>query len=359
MSHRLQDHLTSSYLEAANRLRSKRDRRKVVAYVESYDDVSFWRQILSQVETDRVTFEVMLPSREQHLERGKKAALMSMLKGKTGCDMVACIDADYDYLMQGATETSRRILQSPYVFHTYAYAIENLQCYAPSLHDVAVAVSLNDREVFDMEQYLHDLSQAMWPLFVWSIWHYRTGRYPQFTMTDFLKIVETGKFSFAQAGALVRTVQQKASRKADALRRQHPEAREDWQRVSDDLLQLGVTPDNTYLYIQGHHLFNKVVLPMLGKVCDRLVHMREDEIARQSVHGVQRRNELSCYANSIDNITPVLKRNTGFMRSPEYSRIRADLQRFVESLEARDNEDTTLKTIDKDEKTVTLHPDGT
>ena len=332
MSHRLRDNLTSSYVEAANRLNSKRARRKVVAYVESYDDVFFWRQILSQVETDRVCFEVMLPSREQRLERGKKAALMSMLKGKTGHDMVACVDADYDYLIQGASETSRRILQSPYVFHTYAYAIESLQCYAPSLHDVAVAVTLNDREVFDMEQYLRDFSQAIYPLFVWNIWYYRSPDYAEFTITDFLRVVEVSKFGFTQADDIIRNVRRKAARKADQLRRQHPEAKQSWLRVKDDLLALGVNASNTYLYIQGHHLFDKVVIPMLHKVCDKLVRLRQEEIQQQSVHGVQCRNELSCYTNSVNNITPVLKRNAGFMRSPEYAKIKADLQHFVERI---------------------------
>ena len=224
MTHRLKDNLTSSYVEAANRLNSKRARRKVVAYVESYDDVFFWRQILSQVETDKVTFEVMLPTRERKLERGKKAALMSLLEGKVGQDMVACVDADYDYLIQGASETSRRILRSPYVFHTYAYAIENLQCYAPSLHDVSVAVSLNDQEVFDMEQYLRDFSQAIYPLFVWNIWYYRTSHYSQFTMTDFLHVVEMGKFGFAQADSLIRSLRHKVGKKTEQLRRLHPDA---------------------------------------------------------------------------------------------------------------------------------------
>lgn len=36
---RLQDNLTSSYLQAANSLNPRRQRKKVVAYVESYDDV--------------------------------------------------------------------------------------------------------------------------------------------------------------------------------------------------------------------------------------------------------------------------------------------------------------------------------
>ena len=37
--------------------------------------------------------------------------------------MIACVDADYDYLVQGATEVSRTLISSPYILHTYAYAI--------------------------------------------------------------------------------------------------------------------------------------------------------------------------------------------------------------------------------------------
>ena len=136
MGYRLHDNLTSGYFEAANRLNSKQARRRIVAYVESYDDIFFWRTILSQLETDRIYFEIMLPSRENKLKRGKKAAMMSMLSDKVGGHMIACIDADYDYLLQGITPTSQAILSSPYVFHTYAYAIENMQCYAPAMHDV-------------------------------------------------------------------------------------------------------------------------------------------------------------------------------------------------------------------------------
>ena len=51
MGKRLNDNLTSGYFEAANRLNSKQARRRIVAYVESYDDIFFWRAILSQFET--------------------------------------------------------------------------------------------------------------------------------------------------------------------------------------------------------------------------------------------------------------------------------------------------------------------
>ncbi len=346
MGKRLQDNLTSSYLEAANRLNSRRQRQKITAYVESYDDVFFWRSILSQFETEQYYFEVMLPTRDPSsvlnpqilhlnsqtsrvLERGKKAAMMSALSGKTGQWLIACVDADYDYLIQGATETSQTILDSPYVFHTYAYAIENLQCYAPSLHDVCVAATLNDHAVFDIQHYLEDFSEAIWPLFVWNIWYYRSDRYGKFTMTDFLRIIETGAFNINTADNNIAQVRRKASNKCRQLRQQNPNARMSWLRVEADLRRLGVTPKTTYLYIQGHHLFNKVVVPMLTKICDKLIRQRQSEIARQSIHGTQRRNELSCYTNSLENVTTMLKKNTGFMTSDPYQHIKADLTAFM------------------------------
>ncbi len=336
MGRRLRDNITSSYLEAANWLNSKQSRRKVIAYVESYDDVFFWRSILSQYENDKLYFEVMLPSRMERLERGKKAVLMNLLSSKVGQSMIACVDADYDYLEQGATPTSQEVNTNPYIFHTYAYAIENMQCYAPSLHDVCVAVTLNDHAIFDIERYLADFSESIYPLFVWSIWYYRTPNYAQFTITDFLRIIEVGNFSFANVGELIRNLRRKVGKKVEQLQRLNPNARESYARVKDDLTRLGVTPTNTYMYIQGHHLFNKVVVPMLDKICEKLVRERENQIARQSVHGTQRRNELSSYSNSLEDIVPMLKKNIGFMRSEQYARIKADLDRYMQLTTGQD-----------------------
>ena len=45
MGKRLSDNLSSLYIGAANRLKPKKARRKIVAYVESYDDVSYWESL--------------------------------------------------------------------------------------------------------------------------------------------------------------------------------------------------------------------------------------------------------------------------------------------------------------------------
>lgn len=325
----LKDQISSSYIEAANRLTSKKARRRIVAYVESYDDIFFWRSVLSRFESDKLYFEVMLPARSNHLERGKKAALMSLVSDKVGRDMIACVDADYDYLIQGVTFTSQKILDSKYVFHTYAYAIENLQCYAPSLHDVCVGVTLNDHSIFDMAEYLRQYSQAIFPLFVWSIWHYRNGSYGRFSILDFLKSIELGKFSLASAENILQHLRKKVARKVDTLRHENPGAKESYLAVKEDIKRLGVTPDTTYLYIQGHHLFDKVVSPMMEKVCSALIHQRQTEIAHQSMHSTQRSNELSCYANSLSDVTTMLKKNYGYQTSTPFTRILKDIEEYL------------------------------
>ena len=81
MANRLRDHINSRYFEAANALASKKARRRIVAYVESYDDIYFWRTVLSDFEDDHRYFEVMLPSK-LNLTRGKKSVLMNFLEGE-------------------------------------------------------------------------------------------------------------------------------------------------------------------------------------------------------------------------------------------------------------------------------------
>ena len=241
--------------------------------------------------------------------------------------------ADYDYLEQGCTYSSKAILSNPYIFHTYAYAIENLQCYAPSLHDVCVAVTLNDRYVFDFEKFMADYSEAIYPLFVWNVWFYRTPQFNKFSITDFLRVIETGNLSMHNAPNVIEKVRHKVQTRIHQLERQYPDGAAAQASLRDDLLQLGVTPETTYLFIQGHHLFDKVVVPLMKKVCDNLVRNRENEISRQSRHSAQRNNELSCYTSSLSGVSTMLRRNIGFLRSDAYSRIRHDLEMFLESKE--------------------------
>lgn len=328
MSHRLRENLNSYYVHASNVLNSKKSRHKIVAYVESYDDVFFWRTVLSQYEDDTRYFEVMLPSRVT-LTKGKKSVLMNFLGERVGEDMIACVDADYDYLLQGITPTSHKVNSNPYVFHTYVYAIENYQCYAPSLHDVCVAITLNDHTVFDFVEYLTQYSIACYPLFVWSVWLYRNDRYKDFTLLDFCKVVDPGGFNMFHPEYSLANLKQKVDRHVAQFQRHYPEARVSYQQLKDELTSLGVTPDTTYLYIQGHHIFDNVVMPIMDRVCEKLRRERENEIYHYAEHSTQMHNELSCYQHSLQDIASMLKKNVGYTRSAPYRRLLADVDNFL------------------------------
>ena len=332
MSKRLTDNLSSNYIGAMGSLKPKKTRHKIVAYVESYDDVSFWRSILSEYEDSTRYFEVMLPSRDT-LTKGKKMVLMNRLGNQLGSNMIACVDSDYDYLMQGCTQTSRYIINSPYVLQTYAYAIENYLCYAEGLHEVCVMATLNDHHLIDFPEYMRQYSVIAYPLFAWSIWFYRQNNLSEFSLTDFCSYVRIEQVSVQHPEASLQTMQRKVNKKIADLQRKHPKAIDDVERIKAEFRKLGVHPDNTYMFIQGHHIMDNVVKRLLAPVCTQLRKEMEDQIRSLALHKVQMQNELSAYEHSQMTIDKVIFKNTNYKSSPLYRKIQNDIERFLRKID--------------------------
>ena len=332
MAKRLTDNINSQYFEAINKMTPKKVRRRIVVYVESYDDVFFWRSVLGRYEDDKLTFDIMLPSRNQHLDRGKKAAISNMLKG-VGRDMIACVDADYDYILQGATEMSRQMLENPYIFHTYAYAIENFQCYAKGLHETCVMVTLNDHRIFNFERFLQSYSQTIWPLFVWHVvFLQRRKMTMHFDMCEFNKVVVLPSVRIQNPKWAIEYLSKKVRAKMFQLERRFPKLKDALPETERMLRDLGINDSNTYLYIQGHHLFDLVVSPVVQTVCDILRNEQENDIRDRAVHSEQARTEIACYENSLGKVKMMMKKNTYYQFSPEFQKILADVERYLEKL---------------------------
>ena len=329
MGSRLTDNLNSLYFSAANKLKSNKKKKKVIAYVEGYEDVFFWRDILSEFETDNLMFEVCLPSRS-NLARGKKSVLMNYLGDKLGKSMIACVDADYDWLMQGSSEfCAKYFMNNPYVIHTYVYAIENFQCYAPSLHNVCVMATLNDREYFSFEDYLKAYSRIIYDLFLWSIWFHRQKRGNDFSITTFNNIVTINNLNTFHPEVALEKMRRKVNHELNILQRKYPEAKSHLVGLSNELYILGVNPDNTYLFVNGHHLMGNVVMQALTPICNILRRQRETEIKRLAVHRTQMNNELSSYDHSQIPIEQIIRRNTEYKASPQYKQIENDINRLI------------------------------
>lgn len=329
MAHNLLSNINSAYIEAANRLRPKSKKKKVVAYVESYDDIFFWRSVLSDFEDDNTEIEVMLPSRTS-LNRGKKTAMMNQLGDALGRYMIACVDADLDYLLQSSTISSERMLSNPYVVHTYVYSIENYFCYSKSLHTVCVMATLNDRSVFNFEEYLRMYSDIVYELFVWLIWLHRHERFNDMPLSSFNNIASVEQLNIQKPLDALERLRRNVNRKLAWLQRHVPEAKGKLTALKEELALLGVDRDSTYLFVQGHHLMDNVVDAAITPVCTMLRREREKEIKRLSNgNAVQMDNELACYSHS--QLTPVqmLRRNTMYKDCPMYQRLKEHVARVL------------------------------
>ena len=342
MADKLSGYINSSYFEAANHMRPKWKQLKVIVYVESYDDIFFWRDVLAKYETDQIGFEIVLPSRT-NLSRGKKSAIMNHLGSGLGTSMIACVDADFDYLLQGHTPASKAFLSNEFVVHTYVYAIESYQCYAPTLHEICVMATLNDHKVFDFEEYLRAYSIIIYDLFIWSIWLYRNDLANEFPMAAFCNTTTTHKVNVFNPEDTLEHLRKNVNRKVATLQQEYPQAKGKLNALKDELFHLGVTPENTYLYIQGHHLKDNIVLEVLTPICNNLRRAREKEIKQCAEHAQQMDNELASYQHSQASVEEMLRRNTLYKSAPQFQLLTKHLEAVIAKLTATLPERTNPK----------------
>ena len=328
---RLTEYLNSQFIEAANALRPKRAQHRIIAYVESYDDISFWRSVFDDYESDRYHFEVMLPARS-NLTKGKKQAMMNMLGKAAGRNMIACVDSDYDYLLQGATSTSRQLIENPYILHTYAYAIENLKCNAGSLKQICVQSTLNDQNIIDFKEYFKLYSRICYPLFVWNILLYRRHDTKTMSLLRFCEIVRLTSFTIDNPAFSLQQLSNRVKHNITMLEKQFPTLSEEYRRLSEELTALGIAPDETYFYIQGHHIMNGVTMRIMQPVCRHLRSKREAEIERYAYHRQQYNNELASYRHSQCDVALMLQKNTDYEEAPPYKRLIADIEKMLQRI---------------------------
>ena len=329
---RLTDNINSRYFQAADKLLPGKRRGRIIAFVESYDDVSFWRLLLDEFEDSNHYFQIMLPNRGG-LTKGKKSALRSCIEHNgLGQNLIACVDSDYDWLLQGVTQTSREIITSPYVIQTYTYAIENYQCWSGSLHQICVQCTLNDHRLIDFDAFMELYSQAVYPLFVWNVWFYRKKLHNQFSMQDLNIDIRLKSVDVRRPQVAVEGVRERVAHKVRWLENHYPAAIPEVASLRTELTGMGVNENNTYLFLQGHHLIENVILKLLMPVCTVLRQEREAEISRYAVHNQQYRNEISAYQHSQMGLAEAIRKNTHYRDCEMYQRMRDDVSRFLATL---------------------------
>jgi hypothetical protein len=318
------ENLSSEFQKANNAYAPKAAKPKVLVYVEGHDDVAFWHYILSPYQAEiGVKFDIQPFA--QGLEQGKTA--LTKLFPQTGAYLLVCVDSDYDYLLPDHSETAKAINTNPYILQTYAHSIENLKCYAPSLAHACVKATQNTSELIDLPDWLATYSQQVFLLFIWNLYLHNLHAHNDFTQTQFcdtIRLTETP--SSTNYGGALATVKHRAEEKQQALEKDHPKHAPELVAFAEQLAKRGLTPETAYLFIQGHTLYNEVVLPLLIPICRALQDERRDKIKQQAQHEQEKRQKDENYRNSTLTLHAVLNHHYEFKDCFLYEKIRADAE---------------------------------
>ena len=331
----LLDNLNSDLIEAFSALQPKKHPRRVLVYVESDDDIAFWKSILVDFESDDILFDIQLPIRNK-LEKGKASALnftREMGETQTGRHLIACVDSDYDYLLQGMTRMSRTVNDNPYVFQTYSYSIENLMCFSGSLQPLCVLATKNDRRVVDFDELARIYSGIIYEVLLWSVYLVRMRDSHSFPLTEFGHIIRIDypnlKDKFQGAFKALRL---RVDKKVRQLRAKFPNSVQSVDELKKELVTLGVTPQNCYLFAHGHTIRDDVFRRFLQSVFDDLVNEKTQQIKYFSKHKMERDNQLNHYAKQVMHIDDALNCNMNFKKCFLYQKIKSDLEHYMGDL---------------------------
>ncbi len=307
--------------------------KKVVeVFVEGYDDVGFWRGIFEDFESGKHTFEISVPPRDD-LAKGKKV-IMQMISGSSPHRLL-CVDSDFDYLFGNSTEQSHVINNAQYLFHTYAYSTESFLCYAPTLHNVCAKATNNDARIFDFEFFLTEYSKTIYPLFLWYAYSAFLKTENVFTLLEFKNAVKLNYLEVEDSGrSTIEWLERQVEKWLDILQERykgHGFAIK-LKMFEQLLINRGMRPEDTYMYIQGHTLMDNVVMVILNAVCEQLKAMSLIRINTSTKTGMALKNELSNYNNALRPVRDVLLGNESYKDCPLYKRLRADIEKYLSML---------------------------
>ena len=346
---RFKDNFNSTYWSNYNNFKPKEAQKFFFVYVEGHDDIAFWRFILSKYESKELKFQINTPSKTS-LDKGKKPALErsneinEFLKSKrTGKYLLICVDSDYDYLLQNKTENSILINNSDFIFQTFTYSIENYKCFAPSLRNLCVTLTKNDKEIFDFESFLRLYSNIIYPLFIWSIFLHKINKSLNFTISEFCSTIKILSFDTNNLQQILLELERNVKNKLNFLKEKYPNHKNMINQTAKKLHNFGLNKDNTYLFSQGHTIFDNVVLMALKPFCRLLFSEKEIFIKTKAKNNTEKK-ELNQYWNKtvqlsknnrikIENLTvKALENNFNFTDCLLYSKILKQVEKYLKKI---------------------------
>lgn len=267
----------SEEYEKENLLTNRPNRIHVV--VEDETDCRFWKDLLCFAMPNK-DFDVYP---YQYLTDGS----ITLVKGKDhllkdtsifGKFYIACVDSDYDYLLDEASQYHRALL-CPYVIQTQAYSFENYVCEPSTLKDVCFHVTTCNTD-YDFIAFFDKLSKSLYPILKWSLYLQSIQEVDAFRIdSDWDSILPCSEgINRITEQKLLEKVDGLVNQKIDVLCQTYPSTQSDVDTYIEGVCtRFGLNPSNAYMFVQGHAFFNFILNVLIKPLCNKL---RKDHIGK-------------------------------------------------------------------------------
>lgn len=230
-----------------------------LVHVEDEDDIWFWRQILSRYRQARYKF---LPGSKSEQGRHTTGCIQCLkYKDFLTQRFFICIDSDLRYLLDEDISAKHGILQ------TYTYSWENHCCFAEKLQQDFAELS-GRGDVFDFRVFLCEYSKILYKPFICMLYCERHGLsdFNRESLKHLISLQYRAGDELNNGQKILDKLVEKAKEFIDqVIKKRDIDLREEGLRYASK----GLVPENVYLYIRGHALYN-LVNSIGNKLCEGL-----------------------------------------------------------------------------------------
>jgi len=286
-------------------------------HVEAYDDALFWKKCFAHFAPDK-KINFIWASNSPYGNKTTGSAQCLKYRDFLSDRFFICIDSDYRYLMQESD-----IQQNKYIFQTYTYSIENHICFKERLNAIPEKCTGLPNTIFDFGAFLVDYSNALYELFIWHLHFMKNGQRDFFSKEAFKQIIQLQQvvpgYDIDHNGrAVVDALSRRCAEKLSLIKAQFSTVDIEAEKIS--FQSLGIIPDNAYLFVRGHNLFN--LLEDMGNQVNQKILAQEKERLSADREAIGRLYEQA---------TPFgreLKKELIFAGYPEMERVGAEIREF-------------------------------
>lgn len=224
----------------------------LIARVESEDDIPFWQYVFSQARPDlKVKY---LPGESGNGTDARQ-------RGKTVCmryvpylskSFVVCVDSDFDRFTRPET-----LAVEKFIFQTYTYSFENHHCWSDSLQ--ARWESLYEG-VFDFRIFLTELSRLLYPVLIQMLTT-KAAKKKAWNLTELCGVILSVQPNRAgvldgNGAMLLADISDRVHTWCSA--QVHP-TETACSKMRGMASEQGLTDTTSYLFMQGHCIFDLVL----------------------------------------------------------------------------------------------------